>query len=155
MEFWHIWIWEMHMGEPQALSHNLYRCCSMRTNCSSAKDFEPNLERWLNIIFFVEQSSPSVSSWRSAKKILHKIPIVAAAVPFQIQPRNPEPWHVEHNQGLTRNSTSRLQRNDITNKLFKIVYFQRARKKKWSYGWSDSRTHTAYRQKIKRWKGTT
>ena len=52
MEFWHIWIWEMHMGEPQALSDNLYRCCSMRTNCSSAKDFEPNLERWLNIIFF-------------------------------------------------------------------------------------------------------
>ena len=38
------------------------------------------------------------------KMIKHKILIVSAAVPFQIQPRNPEPWHVQHNQGLTRNS---------------------------------------------------
>ena len=155
--FWHIWIWQIQICTW--LSHKLYHMI-----CTGAALWEP--------ITFLQRTSSQTwkGDWTSFfcrtvitisilmkiwKMIKAKILIVAAAVPFQIQSRNPEPWHVEHNQGLTRNSTSRLQRNDIMNKLFEIVYFQRARRKKWSYGWSDSRIHTACRPKIKRWKETT
>ena len=53
------------------------------------------------------------------KMIKHKILIVAAAVPFQIQPRNPEPWHVQHNQGLTRNSKEMTWWRDYSKLLTK------------------------------------
>ena len=158
-----VWIWQMqmHMGEPQALSHNLYRCCSMRTNCFSAKDFEPNLERWLIIIFFVEQSSPSVSSWRSEKwsnikfwslqpqfhfKFSLAIQNLGMSSIIKVWQEILKKWHDEE---IIQNDLQKKLGCPAQSRFDKKIYFyivkkwherifqnhlQRARRKKWSYG---------------------